>query len=695
MTRVAPPLPPGDGESATPLVSVAIPAYNAAATLGEALDSVLNQTYPRLEIIVVDDGSSDGTAAILQSYGTRIRTISQANAGLAGARNAGLLAARGELIALFDADDLCMPTRIAAQASFLQALPHVMLCASDFGAFNSEGPVAERYLERYYASAGNAPGGVRSLFDHVHRVVLPVDGEAAAQLIECFSGMIRDRLIWGNFLHPPTVMFRRSLLEQVGLLAPRFRYQCDYQWLLRASGVAEIGLLPLPLIRYRLSPTQMSADQNTWTVKTDLVRILEELRDSDVRLWSEHAERLNLRLADAHYGAANYLREIDRRRAWGHALAGLRLACPPATARRALIKLLLPEALLRLARAWMRAPDAGAKTRPGRLEFAPILRGAVRFVPFASDAPDGALERLGLGTGESGFWNRRASPRYGYGLWLKHLTLLHECGMEFPATVAEIGPGDSLGLGITALVSGVRVYHAFDVRPYANLKDEEATVDDVAGLLRRHEPRPSKGWPDFDRHLDPGLFPAHVLTPKHLEDALAAQRIEALRRSIAHSSGAGECMIRYVAPWVPGSEPLSEYDLVLSHSVLEYVEDLPGMFDRIARMLKPGGWMSHQVDLSSLAITRRWNGHLAYPPWLWQVVAGRRTFHPNRKLPLAYLEAMRSSGFDVVWIARATGGDVGLARASLAREFRSAPDEELSCRALFVIARLRPRTAPS
>lgn len=345
-----------------PPVSVVIPAFNAAATLRETLDSVLEQTYPNVEVIVVDDGSTDGTSEILRSYAGRIRIVTQANAGLAGARNAGLERARGEFVALMDADDLCVPGRIAVQVQFLRALPQVILCASDFGAFNAQGPVAQRYLERYYAVAGNAAGGVRSLFDHVHRVTLAANGDCAAREIEAYSGMIRDRLVMGNFLHPPTVMFRRSLLGEVGLLAPRFRNLCDYEWLLRASRVGLIGFLPLPLIRYRLSAAQMSGDQNTWQVKTDLVRILEEIREGDAQFWSAHADGLNGRLADAHYGAANYLCERDRRRAWRHALAGIRLAFPPAQARRALLKLILPAPVLRLVRATRRTPSVAERS---------------------------------------------------------------------------------------------------------------------------------------------------------------------------------------------------------------------------------------------------------------------------------------------------------------------------------------------
>lgn len=92
-----------------PLISVVIPAYNAEATIGAAISGVLTQQYPNVEIVVVDDGSSDRTAAVAASYGDRVQVIRQDNAGTAAARNAGIGAARGEFIAPCDADDVLLP----------------------------------------------------------------------------------------------------------------------------------------------------------------------------------------------------------------------------------------------------------------------------------------------------------------------------------------------------------------------------------------------------------------------------------------------------------------------------------------------------------------------------------------------------------------------------------------------------------
>ncbi|CAH1904792.1 Glyco_trans_2-like domain-containing protein [Candidatus Nitrotoga sp. HW29] len=102
-----------------PRFSVIIPAYNAAATLARALDSVLVQTWPAHEIIVVDDGSSDATAAAVAAYGDKVRYLYQHNAGVSAARNAGAQAASGDWLAFLDADDWYYPNRLKWHADWI------------------------------------------------------------------------------------------------------------------------------------------------------------------------------------------------------------------------------------------------------------------------------------------------------------------------------------------------------------------------------------------------------------------------------------------------------------------------------------------------------------------------------------------------------------------------------------------------
>jgi glycosyltransferase involved in cell wall biosynthesis len=105
------------------LVSVIIPVYNGAAFVGDAIASVLAQDGVRLEVVVVDDGSEDGSAEVAERFGSPVRCLRQANAGIAGARNAGVRATRGDLLAFLDADDLWTPGRLREQVDRLAAEP--------------------------------------------------------------------------------------------------------------------------------------------------------------------------------------------------------------------------------------------------------------------------------------------------------------------------------------------------------------------------------------------------------------------------------------------------------------------------------------------------------------------------------------------------------------------------------------------
>lgn len=127
------------------LVSVVIPAYNMAAYIGEAIESLLNQTYKSLEIIVIDDGSIDSTAEIVRRY--PVRYVKQANAGPSVAKNHGLLLATGDYIAVLDADDRSHPERIARQVAFLDENPKVGIVFTDHRNFNSKGPARDTMFE--------------------------------------------------------------------------------------------------------------------------------------------------------------------------------------------------------------------------------------------------------------------------------------------------------------------------------------------------------------------------------------------------------------------------------------------------------------------------------------------------------------------------------------------------------------------
>ena len=112
------------------LISCIVPVFNGERYLREALESIFKQTYRPLEVIIADDGSTDGTAAVVARYGAQIRYLWQPNAGAPAARNLGLTAARGEFIAFLDADDLWHLEKLARQMARFQARPELDLCVT-------------------------------------------------------------------------------------------------------------------------------------------------------------------------------------------------------------------------------------------------------------------------------------------------------------------------------------------------------------------------------------------------------------------------------------------------------------------------------------------------------------------------------------------------------------------------------------
>jgi glycosyltransferase involved in cell wall biosynthesis len=198
--------------NADPLISVVIPAFNRAWTLRNAVDSVLDQAYAPFELLVIDDGSTDETPALLREYGDRIRVFRQSNQGVSAARNRGIAAARGSLIALLDSDDRWLPGKLAAQAGFFAANPEALLCQTE-----------ELWVRN----------GVRVNPRRRHQKR---------------SGMIFEPSLALCLVSPSAVMVRRRLFDQVGLFDETLPACEDYDLWLRVARRHPVHLIETPLI---------------------------------------------------------------------------------------------------------------------------------------------------------------------------------------------------------------------------------------------------------------------------------------------------------------------------------------------------------------------------------------------------------------------------------------------------------------
>lgn len=206
-----------------PLVSVVIPCYNSARYLAETVESVLAQTHARVEVILVDDGSTDATPKIAQSY--PVQYVYQMNRGISAARNTGVMHSRGEYVQFLDHDDRLLPTAIEVGVKFLEERPE---CAMAIGE------------HRYIQADGTEIG-----YSHKHAI----GRDHYAELLE------------HNFIETPcSVLHRRSALERTGLFAEEVQGAEDYELYLRTARQSPVLTHEVPVAEYRLHDANTSGN---------------------------------------------------------------------------------------------------------------------------------------------------------------------------------------------------------------------------------------------------------------------------------------------------------------------------------------------------------------------------------------------------------------------------------------------------
>jgi len=218
-----------------PLVTVIIPVFNCEKYIRDSVDSALNQTYSNIEVIAVDDGSSDGSHHILQTYGDRISIISQKNLGAAVARNAGIAASTGKYVAFLDSDDFWFPEKIEAQVKYLEDHPEVKM-------------VFCGWLEWPYSRNKGSPQPRR---------VAQYDLQAIQQEL---SGDLYKELLLECVVHTSTVVMNIELTHDIGGFDPEFRKGQDYDYWLRASRKTLIHKLSATLSLYRIHEESITSN---------------------------------------------------------------------------------------------------------------------------------------------------------------------------------------------------------------------------------------------------------------------------------------------------------------------------------------------------------------------------------------------------------------------------------------------------
>ena len=220
----------------THLISVIIPVYNGKQFLSEAINSILQQNYNPLEIIVVDDGSTDGTVRLQNSFGEQVRYVYQDNKGPAAARNTGLVVANGEFIAFLDSDDVWPPNKLNTQINYLLQNLNLEVIIGYTTSFDSE-------------------------ITNANKILLEKDSVISVQL--------------------GSALFRKSAFEKVGTFDEELKFSEDHDWFLRARE-KEIEMLVLEDItlyhRRHYNNMTEGANQDTYQLTAILKKSLDRRR---------------------------------------------------------------------------------------------------------------------------------------------------------------------------------------------------------------------------------------------------------------------------------------------------------------------------------------------------------------------------------------------------------------------------------
>ena len=272
-----------------------------------------------------------------------------------------------------------------------------------------------------------------------------------------------------------------------------------------------------------------------------------------------------------------------------------------------------------------------------QVNFYPLARGIASYV---------LPEKIFLRPGSGGTF----SSKYCYSVWLRHLVQLKEQGLVNDLSkiqkVAEMGPGDSLGIGMASLLTGAKEYHAFDVIEHANLERNIQITKNLSQLFleKKEVPHQEMQFRNTKPRLSNYAFPFDILA--HLSSDILQNKLEAIKAALRKEKS--EVKVSYQVPWDKKESGLhGEIDLIFSQAVMEHVDNIQHAYTTMYKWLKPGGIISHQIDYKAHEMTKEWNGHWYINKKLWDVLLHGRKYSINRFPHSAHVKAIEEAGFTI------------------------------------------------
>lgn len=286
-----------------------------------------------------------------------------------------------------------------------------------------------------------------------------------------------------------------------------------------------------------------------------------------------------------------------------------------------------------------------------------------------------------------------SSARYCYSVWLRHLILAYQNGLNsVPKIIVELGPGDSLGTGLAALISGSEKYYALDVKKYSDVSENLKIFDELVILFKQKAEIPNAD--EFFRlrpFLEDYSFPTNIFSENYLTEILNEPRLNSIRQAIIDLNSPNTSnktrIIEYIVPWEE-SEGIedSTVDMVFSQAALQCVEQLEHAYKKIWKWLKSDGIQSHEIELKCCGSADTWFGHWEYSDMEWKIVKGRKKFYINREPYSTHYNLLKKNKFKIVFEKK----DIvksNINKKKLALRFRNMSDDDLSTCSAFVQAK--------
>ncbi|MGO8943648.1 MAG: hypothetical protein ACLQJ7_08235 [Syntrophobacteraceae bacterium] len=296
-------------------------------------------------------------------------------------------------------------------------------------------------------------------------------------------------------------------------------------------------------------------------------------------------------------------------------------------------------------------------------------------------------------------WNMRAklvkpavggasSARYCYGVWLRHLVTAYDAGLRrLPEVILELGPGESIGVGLAALLCGASRYLAIDVVKYASTESNLHVFQELVALLKRGEDIPDDTeFPDMKPKIEQHSFPRSILDRDRMEVCLSDQRIESISDALMSPSPANPISINYVSPAYADSIIRSKsVGMIISQAVMEHVDNVEGAYRSMYKWLGSGGIMSHQIDFTSHDMSDYWNGHWTFSDLVWKMIRGKKSYLLNREPFSTHIKLQHKLGFKILKEIRIENHN-GVDREKLSPKFVDMSEQDFCTSSALIVS---------